>query len=82
MIEKLILSHGLSLTVKCRLSILHLNVLLWVHDMQFSGSQKMLGPANETIKLEKLGNKVTSVGGVCIGADTDISKLNTWIAAL
>jgi len=47
-----------------------------------SGSQKMLGPANETIKLEKLPNKVTSVGGVSIGTDTDISNLNLWISTL
>ena len=42
----------------------------------------MLGPAHETIKLEKLANKVTSVGGVSVGADTDISSLNSWITAL
>lgn len=47
-----------------------------------SGTQKMLGPANETIKLEKLPNKVTSVGGVSVGADTDISNLTSWIAEL
>lgn len=48
----------------------------------FTGSRKMLGAENETIKLDKLGNKVTAVGGVCIGPETDISNLNSWIAAL
>ena len=47
-----------------------------------TGARKMLGAENETIKLDKLGHKVTAVGGVCVGPDMDISNLNSWIATL
>lgn len=47
-----------------------------------SGSVRTLAPINSTIKLDKLNNLVTAVGGVGKGENPDISSITDWIEQL